>query len=272
MTYQYITGHTAKYFTKGRPYGIDSITIHHWDDPDKRPKFDNIVRIFEQGERRNSAHYVVEAGRVACLVDPDDRAWACGDGVGRNSGGNDRSISIECNPRQQDGDYETIAELVRNLRKTYGDLPLYPHRHWASTDCPGTYDLARIDRLARNGSDAPATSTPDYEILTVDGIAGNATVRRWQQVMGTPVDGVITGQVRPDNRTYGRPSLTAVAYGPGGSALVRAVQRTVGTYADGLLGPDTIRAVQRRLGVTADAWMGKDTVRALQTRLNENRF
>ena len=61
---------------------------------------------------------------MACLVDPDDRAWACGDGVGVGSGGNDKSISIECNPRQSDGDNQTVAELVSNLRAVYGDLPL----------------------------------------------------------------------------------------------------------------------------------------------------
>lgn len=106
---------------------------------------------------------MVEEGKVACLVSPGDRAWACGDGVGCNSGGNDRSISIECNPRQSDGDYQTIAELVRDLLAVYGDLPLYPHKHFFNTASPGTYDLSRIDRITRelpdNGAHSPESES-----------------------------------------------------------------------------------------------------------------
>ena len=127
MAYQDITQYNAVCFTRGRPYGIASITIHWWGDPGTHPTFEGVVDTFVTGARRTSAHYVAEAGRVACLVDPDDRAWACGDGIGCRSGGNDCSISIECNPRESDGDYGTVAELLRDLRAVYGDLTLYPH-------------------------------------------------------------------------------------------------------------------------------------------------
>lgn len=98
MSYQDITQYNAACFTPGRPYGITSITIHWWGDPSDGPTFDGVIRTFTSGARGTSAHYVVEDGRVACLVAPGDRAWACGDGVGVGSGGNDTSISIECNP------------------------------------------------------------------------------------------------------------------------------------------------------------------------------
>ncbi len=160
MSYQYLTQYDAKCYTPGRPYGITGITIHWWDDPSKHPSFDGVINTFVSGARQTSAHYVAEAGRVACLVDPDNRAWACGDGVNVNSGGNDKSISIECNPRQSDGDYDTIAQLIADLRSTYGDLPLYPHRHWSSTNCPGSYDLNRLDRLARQKRGQKPTATP----------------------------------------------------------------------------------------------------------------
>ena len=157
MSYQDITQYNAACFTPGRPYGITSITIHWWGDPSDGPTFDGVIRTFTSGARGTSAHYVVEDGRVACLVAPGDRAWACGDGVGVGSGGNDTSISIECNPRQSDGDYRTVAELVRDLRAVYGDLPLYPHSRWFNTRCPGTYDLSRIDRIARGLPDTGHT-------------------------------------------------------------------------------------------------------------------
>ena len=117
--YNYLTQYDAACFTPGRPYGIDAITIHWWDDPAvRRPSFDTVINLFVTGSRQTSAHYVAEAGRVACLVAPGDRAWACGDGINIGSGGNDKSISIECNWRQSDGDYDTIAQLIADLRKT----------------------------------------------------------------------------------------------------------------------------------------------------------
>ncbi|AXF39342.1 N-acetylmuramoyl-L-alanine amidase [Bifidobacterium phage PMBT6] len=108
--------------------------------------------------------------------------------------------------------------------------------------------------------------------LAVDGLAGRATISRWQEIMGTPVDGVVSGQVIPDGRTYGRPNLLSVTYGGQGSALIRAVQRVVGAVPDGLYGPDSIRRTQIRLGVDPDCWFGYATARALQERLNQGRF
>lgn len=146
----------------------------------------------------------------------------------------------------------------------------------------GNTNNGRVARRTRGWSVVAAILRPDYNgasggaspsgTLVVDGYAGPATIRRWQQVMGTPADGVVSGQVVPDGRTYGRPNLMSYGYGGYGSTLIRAVQKRVGVGVDGLMGPDTIRAIQRHLGVAADAWFGPATVKALQTRLNNNTF
>jgi hypothetical protein len=91
---------------------------------------------------------------VACIVSPDDIAWHAGDW-----GANVANIGIECNPRATDADYQTIGELVAYLRGLYGDLPLYPHRHWTQTTCPGVYDIARIDAIARGADVKPQAAT-----------------------------------------------------------------------------------------------------------------
>lgn len=172
MSYEFITKYNAACYTPGRPYGKPArIVTHWWGEPSSHPTFDGVIQTFTSGARGTSAHYVVEAGRVACLVSPDDRAWACGDGIGVGSAGNDLGISIECNPRQSDEDYQTIGELVRDLRKNYGDLPLEPHNRFFNTACPGTYDLGRIDRIARGlpdtGSSIPSgTNQPDQSAST----------------------------------------------------------------------------------------------------------
>ena len=127
------------------------IVIHHWDDPARRPTFDGTVRWLMKDSTDVSAHYVVEDGRVAQIVPESQVAWHA-------RGGNADSIGIEINPRQHDGDYETAAQLIREIRSRHGDLPLVRHRDvkGSSTSCPGTYDLARLDRLARGTTTAPA--------------------------------------------------------------------------------------------------------------------
>ena len=133
-------------------------------------------------------------------------------------------------------------------------------------------DATAWSRYAGKASAATTATVaaPSVPQIAVDGVIGPATVRKWQQVMGTTVDGVVSNQV---DVSY-RPALRAVNHNKpyGASLLVKAVQRTLGVTADGLLGPQTIKAMQRHLGVTADGILGPATAGALQTRLNGNRF
>lgn len=142
---------TAKGYTRaadvpavfGLARSIDEIVIHHWGALGQT--HDGVVNFFVNGPGETSAHFVVSAGRVNCLVSPADAAWHSGSAVG-----NATSIGIECRPEASDGDYATVAELVAWLRSTYGkDLPLFPHRYYQSTACPGVWDLTRLDKLAR---------------------------------------------------------------------------------------------------------------------------
>jgi hypothetical protein len=138
--------------TFGRKRTIDGIVIHHWGSLGQ--KHDDVVKFFVSGPGTTSAHFVVSAGRIDCLVSPLDAAWHSGNAVG-----NATTIGIECHPEATDEDYATVAELVNFLRATYGPLPLSPHRQWNATACPGIWDLPRIDRLAGSAAIAPQ-STP----------------------------------------------------------------------------------------------------------------
>lgn len=168
--------HTAKGYTPaayvksvfGQARTIESITIHHWGVFGQR--HDDVVRFFESGPGTTSAHFVVSAGRIDCLVSPQDAAWHSG-----TAKGNATSIGIECHPEATPEDYETVAELIRFLRDQHGNLPLIPHRQWSSTACPGIWDLKKLDTMAKAGSAAihpesstvkpstPSTSTPTKE-------------------------------------------------------------------------------------------------------------
>lgn len=102
--------------------------------------------------------------------------------------------------------------------------------------------------------------------LLPDGKLGPRTIHRWQEVMGTPVDGKIDRY---------------------NSALVFAVQRRLRKTVAPRLSVDgegirqdgrrykTIGALQKYLGVPVDEFLSvpvSRTVKALQDRLNQNRF
>jgi N-acetylmuramoyl-L-alanine amidase len=137
----------------GTPRRIESITIHHWGVFGQT--HDGVVNFFLNQSFTTSAHFVVSAGRINCLVSPANAAWAAG-----NAYGNATSIHIECRPEASEEDYKTVAWLVDWLRDHYGKtLPLIPHRNWQSTACPGIWDLAKVDRLAK-AIDATAKPAP----------------------------------------------------------------------------------------------------------------
>lgn len=158
---------TAKGFTPadqvpGRT--IEHIDIHHWGE--RGQTHDGVVAFFcTTGPGSTSAHYVVSAGRIDCIVSDADVAWHSG--VWSE---NLRSIGIECRPEASDEDYAAVAELVRVLRERYGDLPLHGHREFFPTACPGVWDLDRLDRLARAGT-IQTQSTPEGDTLSAAEVA-----------------------------------------------------------------------------------------------------
>lgn len=128
-------------------------------------------------------------------------------------------------------------------------------------------------------AEQPAQEQPaKAEEIAVDGKWGKATTRKLQEVLGTPVDGIVSNQ-RYKYKQNG--TLMNCGYGswewsaPGGSAVIKAVQRACGMPAskrDGVAGPVTIGYLQRHLGVKADRKCGPDTVKALQERLKAGWF
>lgn len=153
VKYQYITQFDSPNCTPqasvaavfGRARAIAGFTHHWWGDPAQNPKFEGVVSWLCRSGGNTSAHYVVEAGRVACIVSPYDAAWHTGNAIG-----NATTIGIECNPRASDADYETIAQFNAQLIDAFGDQIKYKHNDWFATACPGVYDINRIDRESYN--------------------------------------------------------------------------------------------------------------------------
>lgn len=282
--YQYITSKTSPN-QNARKSKIKSITIHHWGS--RGQKFDNVVSWLCDKRAGTSAHYVVEAGRVACIVDPDRRAWHAG-----SSRGNHESIGIECRPEATGGDYATVAALIADLRAVYGNIPLVPHRSWTNTACPGVWDLGKLDRLARGvkpgvpiggGASVPAPSKPASKPavkpsgkLAVDGRWGQATSMALQKRLKVSQDGRAgTGTFKALQRLLGAPyvdgqisrqSYKATELGNG------IVPSSWGYTGRGSKGSQTVVLLQKRLGVSADGVVGSGTVRALQKALNDGKI
>lgn len=284
MSYTYLTNRTSPNQTNGRGgNSITGIVIHWWDDPTRKPNFEGVVSWLCRPNGSSSAHYVAEAGRVACIVAPKHTAWHAG-----NFYVNERTIGIECNPRMSQGDLETVAELIADIRKTYGQLPLSVHSDYSYTSCPGTYRQKldwlsnRADEIARgNAAPAPQSELPGVSgYLAIDGWLGCKTVKAWQKVNGTPQDGVLSSQpdtLRPLHEGINPGAIEYVSPARAqGSQLIARVQSFLagkGLYSDtidGMLGRNTIRGLQAYYQTPQDGIISAPSqmVLALQKALN----
>lgn len=152
MSYNYLTQYNSPNYTPenqaratwGRPRTIEIVAQHWWGDPNTNPTFEGVIATLCNPSRQASAHFVATGTgrRVACLVDLNNASWA-------TNSANPYSISIEGDPRCRPEDYDVIAELIAELRVAYGvQLPIKPHREFVATQCPGNYDLNRLNALA----------------------------------------------------------------------------------------------------------------------------
>lgn len=149
MSYKYESQYNSPNYSQGYE-SRDILIIHHWDAASNNPSYEGVINTLCNPSRNASAHYVATGTgrRVACLVSPDDTAWHAGtNSVATNP--NPHSIGIECDPRCRDEDYDVVAELIANIRSAYGDLPLRRHSDFVATQCPGNWNLSRLDALAR---------------------------------------------------------------------------------------------------------------------------
>lgn len=138
----------------GRPRVVKSITIHHWGITGQR--FDDVVNFLcsRRDSNPTSAHAVIMAKRATSIISPDNAAFHCGNAIG-----NAESIGLELRPEATEADYVTAAAYIAYLRGIYGDLPLKKHSDWFATACPGKWDLAKLDRMARATASTTSTST-----------------------------------------------------------------------------------------------------------------
>lgn len=111
---------------------------------------------------------------------------------------------------------------------------------------------------------APAKPAVKKE-LVIDGYWGSLTTAKLQEILKTPVDGMLSGQVKNSVTE----NIQGVIYGSGGSLAVKALQKLIGVKVDGYLGEATIKALQTFLGTTVDGKLSSPSamVKELQRQL-----
>lgn len=227
MAYTTITNNNSPNYTPnsrvqstfGFPRSIIGITIHWWGDPATNPSFEGVVSWLCNPRSQVSCHPVVTGTgkRSAWIVNAIDAAWHSG-----NSKGNAQTIGIECDPRCRNEDYDTVAEQIADIWLAYGKLPLYPHRYWKSTACPGNYDLDRLQREAeawyakKTNPQPPVDARPEWQknlkkwdtvrkFYAIDGTTPLRSLANPPQVIenyakGTPFD--IAGETKVNGNVY----------------------------------------------------------------------
>ena len=268
--YKYITKFTSPN-QNARNRKIAGITIHWWGNPVGQSA-SGVVSWLCDKRAGTSAHYVVSEDTVWCIVDPDRRAWHAG-----NSKANHDQIGIELDPNQsrRAATEKTAAALIADLRAVYGNLPLSPHKRWTSTQCPGNWDLGRLDRLARGvkpgvsggGATVPApkpaakpstSKAPAFPLPRRKGAmyyygpasGPKTSVSGRGRNTGAPGDVVLQGgrwyskglkmwQQRMLDRGWSGIGAADGRYGPKTEKVVRQFQKSKGLGVDGKIGPGT---------------------------------
>lgn len=130
---------------------------------------------------------------------------------------------------------------------------------------------------AINLTDGKMTSIPSNNIkLIVDGVWGRNTTYALQKILGTVVDGIVSGQSSLSMSIVNKGGLHTSSWraGHGGSMVIKALQKKIEVNADGYFGINTCKALQRYLGTTVDGIVDNhsDMVKSLQRKINAGKI
>lgn len=258
----------------------------------------NNCKYFAGGNRNASADYFVDDNGIWEYNDPSEGyyTWAVGDGKGKYGITNSNSINIEVVNNGGAFSAKEIAylcELVPYLMNKYGVSASNVVRHYDASrkSCPAGYVDSNAWNTLRSqitGGKAPVvtttsttataktTTTTSSGSISVDGKIGKDTITLAQKLLGTTADGVISGQYSKYKK-YWTSIVAGCSWSGGSSALVKAIQRKIGTTADGILGQCTAKALQKYLinkgyscgSCGADGYFGTDSAKAFQRWLND---
>lgn len=267
-------------FSYGRSgYNIQKITVHHTAGV---MSAESIGNLWQNPNRETSSNYGIGVnGEIMCYVDENNTSYCDSNWVS-----NCTSITIENSNDSTGGEWHVGDETLNSLIKLCADISirnnlglLVPgqnltwHSMYASTTCPGDYLRSKMQYIADEANKIISGGDVPKHQIAEDGLWGIETTKKAQQVFKTPVDGIVSNQlVRFKTQNPGLLDSTFEwdKYMKGGSALISAIQRKIGSNPDGYIGSNTISAMQRWLGTPVDGCVSNPSVmvKAFQHWLN----
>lgn len=156
MSIKYETQYNAPAMMYGRSgQDVTGIVIHHYGVMGST--YQGTIRTLTKPTAAASAHFVVDADKVAQLVALSDTAYHAD-----NWPINLTTIGIECPPEATTEQVDTLVQLIAGLYQVYGRvLPLTGHKDHAKTACPGRYYPLLADIQARATELWTCASAPD---------------------------------------------------------------------------------------------------------------
>lgn len=244
----------------------------------------NEITYMIKNDNKVSYHIAVDDIEAIQGIPFNRNAWHAGDGV--NGKGNRKGIAIEICYSKSGGEkyekaeenaIEVIVQLLNQYR--WGIEKVTKHQDYSGKYCPhrildNGWDKFVSKIKAKLGSenlpDRGKTNIASKTNLAIDGSWGEKTTRALQKYLGTPEDGVISGQYR-NNITE---AIYSVEFGTGGSMVIRTLQKLIGAMIDGYIGIETVTKLQRYLGTPVDKKISKPSlmVMELQRRLNKGKL
>ncbi len=163
MSIKYETQYNAPAYMAGRSgHEITGIVVHHYGVMGST--YAGTIRTLTKPTAAASAHFVIDAGKVAQLVALSDTAYHAD-----NWPINLTTIGIECPPECTAEQVDTLVQLIAGLYRAYGRvLPLTGHKDHAPTECPGRYYALLASIQARATALWTSAVAPDPQQPTAD--------------------------------------------------------------------------------------------------------
>lgn len=254
-----VVDYPVNYYSKGRPYGIHNIIVHHMAGNLSAQRCAQTLN-----SRGVSAHYGVgNDGIVGRYVAEGNRSWAAGDGVGKGSKGNDKGVNIEVANSALGGNWpvsnaskDLLVELCYDIAKRNGLLPLqrgknlFGHKDCSPTVCPGPDLYSWLDELARRvnakqGTKPAPAPKPQPVKPTPKKDAMLPSRGYWRLGDNDKRVGQIASFMYKTFPSYTKKAALGNYYGPNLKAAIREFQRRTGLETDGNTGPITLGMLRR---------------------------
>ena len=183
-----VPAHSGNYTVGRSGRKIEAITIHHMAGV---LTVEQCGAIFQQSGRGGSSHYGIgNDGKIGQYVDESNTAW-----TNSNWDSNCKSVTIETSNCENGGQWKVSDKALNSLIKLVADIGkrnnlgtlvkgknVTWHSMYASTSCPGSYLLSKMDYIVSEANklntSKPTTTTTGRkvgDVVQINGVYTSST-------------------------------------------------------------------------------------------------